>query len=1000
MIKNIKYVFDNWEDELLGLTHEAVECAIASAYINIQGVDFLSRVAQRLAKYATLNSSIIKIILSDKFAPTDADQLHILKKLSELPGVEARVYCNDHFLHRKNYIFRSNDEIRVVVGSVNITSAGLFNNLEIATISIHANEDPEVTRIYDEFKSIWSKAKPSNIYMEALNVSDINPKFSEGQNVRYISNGKIGTINKLLKGSREYQYKVTLDGKPHMIAEHSLEPVIDIEDNVIQEFTKGNFGNYTDYRLFQTWFRLSKPLESNLYSYLGSKTIFNPYQFKPLLKFLSSGSDDRLFIADEVGVGKTIETGIIIKELLARGQLDNHTPILIVCPHSLGPKWVKEMKDRFMLDFHLHDGGTLSYTLKDLMNTGIYPQKYIYSIVGLELIRREEYRALLRELDSKRDEPVFGLVVIDEAHHLRNFETDSNELGNLLSEQTERMLMLSATPLNLRNEDLFNQMHILNHSAFPDILTFQTLYAPVIQLNGIRRLIAKNTTTSHAEIISRLQELKNDRLGKLICNRPQVINLINRLNNGKLFTIEEVVSFERLFNTLSPLYNSFTRTCKREALKHQVEREVWSIPISLSEREMRFHNDVIATLLDYYLSNGYDPKMLGFLINTYRRMVSSCIPAMKEYLEWCVRDNRELDYAKVRFEDIESDIEDDNELDIRKLDPILKEKFILMIKEAKELEGTDNKYIQFKQMIDKILANNETPQVLVFSFFIRTLEYLKRRLEADGYSVGIIHGGIPVDDRKVINRYDIMEEFKKGSYKILLSSEVGEQGLDFQYCHAIINYDLPYNPMRIEQRIGRIDRFGQSNDKIIVANLFIQGTVDEEIYDRLYRRIRIVEDGVGALEPIIGKEMADIQTALITGTLREDQKEERQKRLEKSVQSSKAENEEFENDRKDLLGDDYLLKPINSLKTNAFVSPDDAMQLTEQCLSGWEGCECKRIDENSCQILLSENILSRLDKFLRRSGNETGYPELKQLIINKKYSNVVFDGSLALNLPG
>ena len=214
-------------------------------------------------------------------------------------------------------------------------------------------------------------------------MSKNTPRFSEGENLKYISTGKIGTVNKIISGSRSYSYRVTIDGKIRTVAERFLEPVIDIEESIIENFIISKLGTHVDYRLFQTWFRVAKPLESNLYSYLGSKTIFNPHQFKPLLRFLSPGSDGRLFIADEVGVGKTIETGITLTELIARERLDYHTPILIVCPNSLGPKWVKEMKERFRLNFHLHDGKSLKYSLETTLQDGVFPQHYLFSVVGL-----------------------------------------------------------------------------------------------------------------------------------------------------------------------------------------------------------------------------------------------------------------------------------------------------------------------------------------------------------------------------------------------------------------------------------------------------------------------------------------------------------------------------------------------------------------------------------------------------------------------------------------
>lgn len=827
-------------------------------------------------------------------------------------------------------------------------------------------------------------------------MSEDLPRFSDGENVRYISTGKIGTVNKVIKGSRTYSYKVTIDGDTRTTAERFLDAVIDIEDNIIDDFLNREFGGHKDYRLFQTWFRLSKPLEGNLYSYLGSKTIFNPHQFKPLLRFLSTGSDERLFIADEVGVGKTIETGIILNEMIARGRLDYRTPILIICPNSLGPKWVREMKERFGLNFHLHNGNSLKYTLTTALKTGIYPPGYVFSIAGLQLIRHSEYRDLLKELDDKRDASLFGMVVIDEAHHMRNPDTDSNELGNTLSNMTEMILMLSATPLNLRNEDLYNQMHILNPIVFPDKTTFETLQGPVIRLNRIRHLVTINSPDARDEIFAKLHELRKEPLGEVIYSHPGVKKLTERLEDKLPLSPEEIVRYERLFVSLSPLYYSFTRTRKREAFVHQIHREVWELPIELSDEEMKFHNDALEAIKNYYLSQGGDSQALGFILNTHRRMISSCIPAMRGYFDWCIKENRMV----VDEGEVLGEIEDDSQLNTIELDQTLKQEFLRLSATTEELEDIDSKYDQLKQMIDKILTNPETQKVIIFSFFIRTLEYLKRRLENDNLTVGMIHGKVPLQGNKeLLGRYEIMDAFEKGKYKIFLSSEVGGEGLDFQYCHAIINYDLPYNPMRIEQRIGRIDRFGQRADKILVSNLFIKGTVDEEIYDRLYRRIHLVEEGVGSLEPILGNELSDIQTAIITGNLTEQQKDELSLRMDNAIVSAKIEMEEYEKYRKELLSDDYLAKPIDVIMDGDFVSPEDAIQLTEQCLSNWDNCKLIRTEHGCGEITLSEKVISKMEQFCRRPGNEGGYSELQPLLSPKKYFKVIFDGSRAEDNP-
>ena len=823
-------------------------------------------------------------------------------------------------------------------------------------------------------------------------MSEIQPRFHEGENVLYLGTNKVGTVNKVIKGSRSFQYKITIDGKVQVVAERFLEPAVDTEENIIEDFTAGKLGNHEEYRLFQTWLRLSRPIESNLYSYLGSKTIFNPHQFKPLLRFLSPNSEERLFIADEVGVGKTIEAGIIIKEMMARNRIDYRSPILIVCPVSLGPKWVKEMRERFSYQFHLHDGNSLKNMLKATLREGILPQGYIFSIAGLQLLRREEYLTMLKEVDSKRNTPLFELVIIDEAHHLRNSETDSNELGNVLSSLTEMMLMLSATPLNLKNEDLFNQMRILNPAQFPDQTTFETMLSPVVALNRISQLITENEPTKAEKILSVFEHLTTDTLGKTILAHPSVKDFTCRLENPAPFSTEEITYFQRLFTSLSPLYYSFTRTRKREAFDHQIIREVHELPITLTPTEQQFSENTLQLIEQYYASRENEDLPMGFIMNIYQRMVSSCIPALIQYLKWMVKAAKILNKDSKNLEEVE----DDTEIETTDINPDFSQKLSNLLERAKEIENIDSKYSQFKLMIKKVLSNPETPQTMVFSFFVRTLEYLRKRLTEDGFTVEVIHGEVPMQSQNgILGRDQIMNAFKEGKYQILLSSEVGGEGLDFQFCHAIVNYDLPYNPMRVEQRIGRIDRFGQKADKIIVTNLFIKGTVDEEIYDRLYKRIRLIENGIGSLETILGKELADLQTAIITGALNLEQKEEMQRRIEERVASAKAEAEEFEKNRKELLSDDYLSAPINNLSRGDFISPKDAQQLTEICLSKWKGCKYTEDNKGLPQVLISTDISADLEHFLRAPGREGGYNELHRLISSKGSVKIIFNGQEA-----
>ncbi|MFZ3170866.1 MAG: DEAD/DEAH box helicase [Carboxydocellales bacterium] len=818
-------------------------------------------------------------------------------------------------------------------------------------------------------------------------------RFKKGNNVRIISCNKVGTINEVLIRQSNVGYRVTVDGKTTTYQEKYLESYVDEEQGIIDGLSLGDFVGPNDFHLFQTWYRLKRPIEGNFYSYLASRTVFNPYQFKPLSKFLSPGSEERLFIADEVGVGKTIETGIILTELIARGELDRRSPILIVCPNALGPKWVKEMNQRFNLKFHLHDGSSLKNSLVNVLNTGYMPDSTMWSVASIQLLRHHNYFSLLQKIDGSREVHLWSMVVIDEAHHMRNNNTESNYLGNVLSSLSEKLVMLSATPLNLKDEDLFSQLHILNPAMFPDLQTFSAMLSPVKAINRSRRLLAENSTVVYGDILKEIEELRIGPLGSAINEHAGVASFCNVLSSGNRMGADEVAKYERMLISLSPLDNSFTRTLKREALKHRVTRETIKVPVELNPAEMEFHEAVIQLTKDAYLARGGNPLAIGFITNTPRRMVSSCIPAMREYLEWCIRNDQMItDEAESR-----ETVDDDSELPKVPLPPELRSEYIRLRDLAGQLGTEDTKYEEFSKLIKQLFGNLDNPQVMVFSFFVRTLKYLKQRLTAEGYRVGLICGEVPlVGDGRELGRYDIMEDFEKKDLDILLSSEVGGEGLDFQFCQAMVNYDLPYNPMRIEQRIGRIDRFGQNADKVIAANMYIRNTVDERIYAALYERIGLIEESVGTLEPILGDQLTGLQREIVSGQLSTEQLEIRMKEIELAIAQAKLEMEKFETNRRELMGDEYFTSPLHNLEGQSdFVLPGDAARLTAICLESWEGCNYKGFDENRGVISLSREIRAGLEQYTRRPGSEGCMYELKSLLIEKASIPVVFNGSLA-----
>ena len=221
----------------------------------------------------------------------------------------------------------------------------------------------------------------------------------------------------------------------------------------------GNSEHRKSFSAFLMLKKLETPLSDNLYTFYSSRTQFEVHQFKPVIKFLNS-VDQRLLIADEVGLGKTIEAGIILEELEAR--LKGLSRVLVVCPAMLTQKWAGELRTRFGEEFQVLRGPDIAQFIENYANYGDTAQ--LRGICSQESLRRFT--------DAFQEHRVhFDLVIVDEAHHWRNSTTRLNDLGEVLSEYADAMLMLTATPLHLGSENLFNLLRIMLPQQFNDLLS-------------------------------------------------------------------------------------------------------------------------------------------------------------------------------------------------------------------------------------------------------------------------------------------------------------------------------------------------------------------------------------------------------------------------------------------------------------------------------------------------------------------------------------------------
>ncbi|NMR21144.1 helicase-related protein [Cellulomonas fimi] len=675
-----------------------------------------------------------------------------------------------------------------------------------------------------------------------------------------------GRVRRVTATPAGYRIEVAIDGEIRHVGEASIER-IDGDPRDPKFWLEQGPAPAADIALTLTWTKLRKPLSNVLYSFQASKTIFRAYQFIPALKMLNSPTG-RLLIADEVGLGKTIEAGIVWCELEQRSPLRR---TLVVVPSSLTLKWQREMRRRFDRQLEVIRPRELD-VLADQLLDGADPE--FHAIVSLESLRTAT--ETLERLT--RIPPRFDLVIVDEAHALRNVGTRSNLLGALLSDWADHLLFLSATPINLRSEDLYNLLTLLDDGMFPDVDVFRQQLEPNQHLNAISRLIAQRADVSAAR--TELDAVARTTFGKTISARPDFGRLKALLGGTLNLNDAERSEIKGLVAELNTLSTVLSRTRKVDVPDAKAIREVHEVRVDWSGAEKDYYDSVVGYYMARALAAGTPP---GFAMQMPLRQAASCLAATQETLR--TRD------ASLFRNSIDDSDEDPEEVAFEELNdiPVL----------ARPL-GRDSK---FEALLEKLvdLRRQGIRQAMIFSTFRGTISYLMERLGAADFDVRAMHGGVKMEERQ-----PIIDDFRAGVFDILVVSEVGSEGLDFEFCNVLVNYDLPWNPMRVEQRIGRLDRFGQQHEKILIINMHVPGTIESDIIARLYTRIGIFQDSIGDLEPILRDEFRDVATRLLDPRLTPEQRARRADEIALAIETRSAQIKKLETERATLTTIDQL----------------------------------------------------------------------------------------------
>ena len=820
-------------------------------------------------------------------------------------------------------------------------------------------------------------------------------EFAPGQIVCFVSNPSLkGAVVNVLPGTPENRFEVFVDGNTQTYYASQLKAEVQPDDD-FQLLSCDWFHAYL------TALQIRHPGLSTLYSLNAARVDFIPYQFRPVLRFIRSDRP-RLLIADGVGVGKTIEAGLILRELQARREIQS---VLIICPRPLVTerKWEKEMK-RFDERFTHLDGPILRYCINEMDLEGVWPEQHQrvilpYSLFdevllhGSERKGRWKNRKGLQDLDPP---PRFDLVIVDEAHHIRNQSTYSHQAVRFFCDHAEAAVFLTATPIQLGSHDLFVLLNALRPDLIRDQESFQHMAEPNPFINqAVNHVRAQEPdwTTRTAEALDQAASTPWGRA--ILRHNPEFNRIRKRLAEGSIAADERVqlITDIEALHTFSGMIN---RTRRRDIGAFTI-RKPETVGVEFTADQKQLHDELLHVQAEIF-SRLHGDINVKFMMTTIRRQAASCLYGLAPFLKDIL--SRHLDELEWEEADNTAQVPTDEVVG-----PI-RSQIQAILEKARSLDPHDPKLEALRKIIrDKQnLPNNK---VMLFSSFRHTLRYLYKHLRTDDFRVGMVHGGTPDEERvELRSRFEKPHE-DRDSLDVLLFSEIGCEGLDYQFCDCIVNYDLPWNPMRVEQRIGRVDRVGQKSESVAIANLITPGTVDADIYERCLVRIGVFENALGGSEEILGDITREIRNIAENYALSEEDRRAKLQQLADNKIRLIQEQEELEQKQMELFGirlpEDRMKREIEDA-SSFWLAPDSirrlvALYLQRTCgkdqefILGEKPLKTLRLSQEARDHLLSDS------KQLSRQ-NTTAYREWENWLKGgDPHLSVTFESDCATQHP-
>lgn len=756
------------------------------------------------------------------------------------------------------------------------------------------------------------------------------------------------------QGNRQ-QTLVQFSNRDQWVPVDQLE-VVPLQETPLDLLRSRKLGMASDLRRTITHVRLTGRLADVIYSMEATNTDFYAYQFKPVLKMLLSPSNG-ILIADEVGLGKTIEAGLIWTELRCRFDMRR---LMVICPAVLQEKWQDELERRMGVKADIVNASELLRILKrpESAERGF---ALISSLQGLRPQRdwddeENDKKGAASKLaqflqEHENEDNLVDLLVIDEAHYLRNPETKTNLLGRLFRNVAEYVCFLTATPVHNKNQDLYSVLNILD----PDSFRHQDDFASILQANA-PLVSARDLALSHSPDFTTMKQLvETAQAHPLLKGNRQLGFLKSFLETSDLSLPESRSHVAYRLETVNLLGHVVTRTRKREVKEWRVVREPIDEAVRMTATEESFYNAVTDIVHEYSLDRDVNAP---FLLATPQRLMTSSMPAALRAWQMRMAETDPFDEAP-----------EDSDQELKELGPLTARLASMShdLVPLADLIRDDGKYKRLKSIVCGYLNEHPDEKLVLFSSFRATLHYLSERLDQDGITTISLMGGGKISKDEIIKRFKHSD-----GPRVLLSSEVGGEGIDLQFCRVIVNYDLPWNPMRVEQRIGRIDRLGQMAEKIIIWNLFYEDTIDARIYQRLYKKLDLCRTSLGDFEAILGDQIRSLTIDLLRGGLSPRQQEARIDQTAIALENLRRQEEDLEQGASQLLAyGDYILNQIRAARDlHRWIGDNDlksyVLDYLRQNYPGGTYVQNRPAD-NEYDILLETKAKLDLDTFLGRT---------------------------------